>query len=64
MGVGLLYRGSADRFMTEVLLGEIGRRASDSIAVDREGYALAAGLALGMVTLGKGSQASGHGLGC
>ena len=45
--------------MTEVLLGEIGRRASDSIAVDREGYSLAAGLALGFVTLGQGNKAVG-----
>eukprot|EP01052_Picozoa_sp_SAG31_P068310 SAG31_NODE_27120_length_431_cov_0.728916_1_plen_61_part_10 len=45
--------------MTEVLLGEIGRRASDSIAVDREGYSLAAGLALGFVTLGQGNTAVG-----
>jgi anaphase-promoting complex subunit 1 len=59
MGIGLLYQGTANRFMTEVLLGEIGRRASDSIAVDREGYSLAAGFALGLVTLGSGNKASG-----
>lgn len=59
MGIGLLYQGTANRFMTEVLLGEIGRRASDSIAVDREGYSLAAGLALGFVTLGQGNKAVG-----
>jgi anaphase-promoting complex subunit 1 len=59
MGIALLFQGTANRFMTEVLLGEIGRRASDSISVDREGYSLAAGIALGFVTLGRGNTASG-----
>ena len=59
MGIALLYQGTANRFMTEVLLGEIGRRASDSISVDREGYSLAAGIALGFVTLGRGNKAAG-----
>lgn len=59
MGIALLYQGTANRFMTEVLLGEIGRRASDSISVDREGYSLAAGIALGFVTLGRGNGAPG-----
>lgn len=59
MGIALLYQGTANRFMTEVLLGEIGRRASDSISVDREGYSLAAGIALGFVTLGRGNGAAG-----
>jgi hypothetical protein len=37
------------------LLAEIGRRAAPTIEtnVDRESYSLMAGLALGMVTLGK-----------
>ena len=59
MGIALLFQGTANRFMTEVLLGEIGRRASDSISVDREGYSLAAGIALGFVTLGRGNSAAG-----
>jgi anaphase-promoting complex subunit 1 len=37
--------------MAEMLLAEIGRRASNDRLHDREGYALAAGLALGLVCL-------------
>jgi anaphase-promoting complex subunit 1 len=53
----------------EVLLDEIGRRPGGSgdaggirsvaWAQEREGYALAAGLALGLVTLGSGRSALG-----
>jgi hypothetical protein len=52
MAVGLLYQGSAHRLTTEILLAEIGRKPGGDNALDREGYALAAGLALGLVTLG------------
>ena len=45
MGLGLLYQGSANRLMCEVLLSEIGRKPSSDRFADREGYALAAGLA-------------------
>jgi anaphase-promoting complex subunit 1 len=58
--IGLLYQGSSHRLMTEFLLEEIGKRPSnDSIAIDREGYALSCGIALGMVNLAKGSMSSG-----
>ena len=59
LGVGLLYEGSAHRLMTEILLDEIGRRPGAEVIRDREGYSLAAGLALGLVTLGKGRHALG-----
>jgi anaphase-promoting complex subunit 1 len=59
LGVGLLYQGSAHRLMTEILLAEIGRKPGPLLLQDREGYALAAGLALGLVTLGKGRSAAG-----
>ena len=59
VGAGLLYQGSAHRLMTEVLLGEIGRRPGADGGKGREGYALAAGLALGLVALGKGRSAAG-----
>lgn len=56
-----------------MMLGEIGRRpgsgvpkdgaaaaaAGGSVSQDREGYALAAGLALGLITLGKGRNTAG-----
>jgi anaphase-promoting complex subunit 1 len=45
--------------MTEMLLAEIGHRATNDRLVDREGYSLMAGLALGLVTLGAGSSAVG-----
>eukprot|EP00899_Mesostigma_viride_P028297 jgi/Mesvir1/8652/Mv02596-RA.1 len=59
LSVGLLYQGSAHRLMTEILLDEIGKRPGGESAQDLEGYSLAAGLALGLVTLGQGSTAVG-----
>ena len=60
LSVGLLYEGSAHRLMSEILLAEIGREpGGDGAAHGREGYALAAGLALGLVTLGRGRSAIG-----
>lgn len=61
LGIGLLYQGSGHRHMADVLLGEIGRPPGPEMehCIDRESYALAAGLALGLVTLGKGSEVAG-----
>ncbi|XP_076314205.1 anaphase promoting complex subunit 1 isoform X2 [Tachypleus tridentatus] len=61
LGIGLLYQGSAHRHMAEVLLGEIGRPPGPEMehCVDRESYALSAGLALGLVTLGRGTEMVG-----
>eukprot|EP00658_Telonema_sp_P-2_P046590 TRINITY_DN34831_c0_g1_i1.p1 TRINITY_DN34831_c0_g1~~TRINITY_DN34831_c0_g1_i1.p1 ORF type:complete len:109 (-),score=27.03 TRINITY_DN34831_c0_g1_i1:100-426(-) len=56
---GLLYQGTCHRLMTEVLLTEIGRRPMSDSTLEREGYSLAAGLALGLVSLGKGGKSSG-----
>ena len=57
LGIGLLYQGSGQRHISEVLLNEIGRPPGEmDHCVDRESYALAAGLALGLVTLGKGNE--------
>lgn len=55
MGVGLVYQGTAKRHIAEVLLQEIGRPPGPEMEnhVERESYALSAGLALGLVTLGK-----------
>lgn len=54
MGLGLLYQGSGHHHMAEVLLGEIGRPPGPEMehCIDRESYSLAAGLALGLITLG------------
>jgi anaphase-promoting complex subunit 1 len=58
-GVGLLYSGTGHRVIAEVLLTELGSApsAGDSQPDAREGHALAAGLALGMVVLGLGRAA-------
>jgi hypothetical protein len=62
--VGLLYEGSCHRPMAKILLEELGRRpattgsATTSVG-DWEGYALAAGLGLGLVCLGRGGRAAG-----
>ncbi|EFN54660.1 hypothetical protein CHLNCDRAFT_9822, partial [Chlorella variabilis] len=60
-GVGLLFQSTCHRVMAEVMLEEIGRRpgAACTRCRDREGYALAAGLALGLITLGRGRAAVG-----
>ena len=56
MGLGLLYLGSANRHMTEVMLREIGHTQGPELefAEDRESYSLTAGISLGMITLGVG----------
>ncbi|KAI0497371.1 hypothetical protein KFK09_020594 [Dendrobium nobile] len=57
MGIGLLYEGSAHPLTTKILLGEIGRRSGGDNVLEREGYAVAAGSALGLVALGRGNDA-------
>ncbi|KAK4883598.1 hypothetical protein RN001_006917 [Aquatica leii] len=61
VGVGLAYQGTAHRHITEVLLWEIGRPPGPEMenSTDRESYSLAAGLALGLVTLQQGGRPSG-----
>lgn len=61
LGVGLVYQGTGHRRIAEVLLSEIGRPPGPEMenSVDRESYSLAAGLALGHVVLGQGSELCG-----
>uniref|UniRef100_M4BFR4 Uncharacterized protein n=1 Tax=Hyaloperonospora arabidopsidis (strain Emoy2) TaxID=559515 RepID=M4BFR4_HYAAE len=73
LGLGILYQGTGYRLMTELLLTEIARSPSSSQYVgddgnaelsmalfdQLEGYALAAGMALGLVTLGRGQTTTG-----
>ncbi|XP_077585962.1 anaphase-promoting complex subunit 1 isoform X1 [Stigmatopora nigra] len=63
IGIGLVYQGTGHRHMAEVLLSEIGRPPGPEMeyCTDRESYSLAAGLALGMVCLGQGSNLIGMG---
>jgi anaphase-promoting complex subunit 1 len=58
LGIGLLYQGSGNGHISEVLLDEIGRPPGPEMEhyIDRESYALAAGLAFGLVTLGRGNS--------
>ena len=64
-GIGLLYQGSAHRLMTEFLLGEIGTKPLFERGLlhhhnvntdDTDSYSLCAGIALGMVVLGRGGS--------
>ncbi|KAJ3688112.1 hypothetical protein LUZ61_017276 [Rhynchospora tenuis] len=57
MGIGLLFEGSAHPLTMKMLLGEIGRRSSGENVLEWEGYAVAAGSALGLVALGQGTNA-------
>ncbi|CAH0477081.1 unnamed protein product [Peronospora belbahrii] len=73
LGLGILYQGTGYRLMTELLLTEIARSPSSSQFVggngnaglsmalfdQLEGYALAAGMALGLVVLGRGQTTTG-----
>lgn len=58
LGVGLLYLGSGQTHVAEVLLGEIGRPPGPEMEhyIDRESYSLAAGISFGLVTLGQGNR--------
>lgn len=60
-GIGLLYQRTAHCHIAEVLLSEIGRPPGPEMenSVDRESYSLAAGLALGLVTLKQGDKPAG-----
>ena len=57
VAIGLVRQGSCDPFMTGMLLGEISRPPTDQHAAQRGAYALGAGIALGLVGLGKGATA-------
>ncbi|XP_061351686.1 anaphase-promoting complex subunit 1 [Gastrolobium bilobum] len=56
MAVGILYEGSAH---PQTLQGEIGRRCGGDNVHEREGHAVSAGFALGLVALGRGEDTLG-----
>jgi anaphase-promoting complex subunit 1 len=60
MGIGLVYQGTGKRHIAEVLLQEIGRPPGPEMEnyIERESYALTAGLALGLVTLEQGDKSA------
>lgn len=61
MGIGMIYQETAKRHIAEILLQEIGRPPGPEMenCVERESYAITAGLALGLVTLGQGESPTG-----
>lgn len=58
LGVGFLFQRTGNVHVAEVLLNEIGRPPGPDMEqyIDRESYALSAGLAFGLVTLGRGDE--------
>uniref|UniRef100_A0A803M3V4 Anaphase-promoting complex subunit 1 n=1 Tax=Chenopodium quinoa TaxID=63459 RepID=A0A803M3V4_CHEQI len=56
MSLGLLFEGSAHPQTMQFLLAEIGRRSGGDNVLEREGYAVSAGFALGLVALGGGED--------
>ncbi|XP_048495602.1 anaphase-promoting complex subunit 1 isoform X2 [Beta vulgaris subsp. vulgaris] len=56
MALGLLFEGSAHPQTMQFLLAEIGRRSGGDNVLEREGYAVSAGFALGLVALGRGED--------
>ncbi|KAG8651462.1 hypothetical protein MANES_07G131200v8 [Manihot esculenta] len=59
VSLGLLYEGSVHPQTMQILLGEMGRRSGGDNVLEREGYAVSAGFALGLVALGRGEDALG-----
>lgn len=55
VGMGLLYRNTCHRRIAEVMLAVIGRPPCVGLSgpLDREGFSLGAGFALGLIVLGK-----------
>ena len=56
ISAGLVYQGSGDRLISEMLILLIQSKPTSDKMIEREGFALSAGIALGFVNLGKGSQ--------
>ncbi|TPX17843.1 uncharacterized protein E0L32_002944 [Thyridium curvatum] len=61
MGIGLLYCNSQHRRMSEIMMSEIEfvEDEDEEDPLRNEGYRLAAGFALGLINLGKGSDLKG-----
>lgn len=59
MGLGLLYASSGDRYISDILLAEIGKLPvstgeKEMVILEREAYAFTSGIALGTVLFKKG----------
>ena len=51
VSAGMLYQGTQNRLISEMLIAQIARKPTSDKMVEREGYALASGIALGLVNL-------------
>ena len=51
VGAGLLYQGSMNRLISEMFVSQICRKPTSDKIIEREVYALASGIALGLVNL-------------
>lgn len=59
LAIGILYAGSADRYLTELILSELNKQALVNTTADfnyRSSYCMTAGLALGCITAGQGDS--------
>ena len=52
-----------NRLISEMLLSQITRKPTSDKMIEREGYALASGIALGFVNLGSGAKNASKGSG-
>ncbi|WCJ19904.1 Anaphase-promoting complex subunit 1 [Euphorbia peplus] len=59
VSAGLLYEGTVHPQTMQILLAEMGRRSGGDNVLEREGYAVSAGFALGLVAVGRGEEALG-----
>jgi len=51
VAAGMLYQGSQNRLISEMLIAQVAKKPTSDKMIEREGYALAAGIALGLVNL-------------
>ena len=61
VSAGLLYENTCNRLISEMLLAQITRKPTSDKMIEREGYALASGIALGLVNLGSGVASTSRG---
>ena len=54
--MGLLHEGTCAPFLIETMLGEMVRLPTDEHCRNRQGYILAAGMSLGLLLLGRGTE--------
>ena len=52
----MLYQGTQNRLISEMLIAQIARKPTSDKMIEREGYALASGIALGLVNLASSNK--------